>query len=245
MSGYYLSRDTHLYDCSASANRNAGYLVEHGSSSSFSGCTDNGSTCGWKVCKASAGIGLTDCSSSNNLRWALWIAFAERIAVTAFRQAGPAGDRGYQSILGWYNDDPNYELPVTDSRFEISASGDRSLGIINPEGGGNTYLLRWDGVPVTVPTTVATTRPTTSPTPTPTSSGHVRTMPGSIARPHDLDGDGRYEDVNGNRRGDFTDVVLYFNQMAWVAANQPLSPFDYNRNGRIDFADVVWLFNHL
>ncbi len=41
------------------------------------------------------------------------------------------------------------------------------------------------------------------------------------------------------------DVVLYFNQMAWIAANEPIAAFDYNGNGRIDFADVVWLFNHL
>ena len=44
---------------------------------------------------------------------------------------------------------------------------------------------------------------------------------------------------------DFADVVLYFNQMTWIAANEPVSAFDYNGNGRIDFADVVWLFNNL
>jgi hypothetical protein len=43
----------------------------------------------------------------------------------------------------------------------------------------------------------------------------------------------------------FADVVLYFNQMSWITANEPLSAFDYNGNSRIDFADVVWLFNHL
>ena len=53
------------------------------------------------------------------------------------------------------------------------------------------------------------------------------------------------EDVNGNGRKDFADVVLYFNQMTWIAANEPVSAFDYNGNGRIDFADVVWLFNAL
>jgi PKD repeat protein len=63
--------------------------------------------------------------------------------------------------------------------------------------------------------------------------------------PSDRDSDGKYEDVNGNGRKDFADVVLYFNQMAWITANEPLSAFDYNENGRIDFADVVWLFSHL
>jgi PKD repeat protein len=40
-------------------------------------------------------------------------------------------------------------------------------------------------------------------------------------------------------------VVLYFNSMEWIAANEPVSGFDCNGNGRVDFADVVWLFNHL
>ena len=68
--------------------------------------------------------------------------------------------------------------------------------------------------------------------------------PGGPA-PTDTDADGKYDDVNGNGRADFADVVLYFNQMTWITANEPVSAFDYNGNGRIDFADVVWLFNNL
>jgi len=63
--------------------------------------------------------------------------------------------------------------------------------------------------------------------------------------PTDRDGDGRYEDVNGNGREDFADVVLFFNQMSWIAANEPLAAFDFNGNNRIDFADVVMLFNEM
>ncbi len=70
-------------------------------------------------------------------------------------------------------------------------------------------------------------------------------IPGGAGVPHDTDGDGRCDDVNGNGRNDFADVVLFFNQMTWIAWNEPVSLFDYNGNGRIDFADVVWLFNHL
>jgi beta propeller repeat protein len=73
----------------------------------------------------------------------------------------------------------------------------------------------------------------------------LATVPGGTGAPRDLDTDGRCEDVNGNGRADFADVVLYFNQMSWIAANMPSASFDYNGNGRIDFADVVWLFNHL
>lgn len=63
--------------------------------------------------------------------------------------------------------------------------------------------------------------------------------------PLDLDSDGFFEDLNGNGRADFADVVLYFNQMTWIAANEPISAFDYTGNGRIDFADIVALFNNL
>jgi hypothetical protein len=63
--------------------------------------------------------------------------------------------------------------------------------------------------------------------------------------PLDADGDGLYEDVNGNGRADFADVVLYFDRMGWISANEPVPLLDCNGNGRVDFADVVWLFNHL
>jgi glucan 1,3-beta-glucosidase len=70
-------------------------------------------------------------------------------------------------------------------------------------------------------------------------------VPGGIGLPRDTDGDGLCDDVNGNGRRDFADVVLYFNQMTWIAGNEPVSAFDCNANGRIDFADVVRLFNNL
>ncbi|MEN6342241.1 MAG: PKD domain-containing protein [Methanospirillum sp.] len=73
----------------------------------------------------------------------------------------------------------------------------------------------------------------------------VLAVPPGTALPTDTNGDGIYDDVNGNGRKDFADVVLYFNQMSWIAANEPVGCFDCNANGRVDFADVVWLFNHL
>jgi PKD repeat protein len=74
---------------------------------------------------------------------------------------------------------------------------------------------------------------------------HPEMLPDRADLPNDLDGDGRCEDVNGNGRRDFADVVLYFNQMTWIGTNEPRSLFDYNGNGRVDFADVTWLFNNL
>ncbi len=73
----------------------------------------------------------------------------------------------------------------------------------------------------------------------------VNRVPGGNAAATDTDNDGLYEDVNGNGRKDFADVILFFNQMTWITANEPLAAFDYNGNRRIDFADMIWLFNTL
>ena len=50
--------------------------------------------------------------------------------------------------------------------------------------------------------------------------------------------------MNGNIRRGFADIALFFNQMSWIADNEPVSTFD-NNNSQIDFPDPVWLFNNL
>jgi PKD repeat protein len=77
------------------------------------------------------------------------------------------------------------------------------------------------------------------------SNKPLRPLPGLIKLPTDPDHDGIYEDLNANARLDFADVVLYFNQMTWIAANEPIPAFDLNGNDRIDFADIVALFNEI
>ena len=69
------------------------------------------------------------------------------------------------------------------------------------------------------------------------------TVPGASLPPTDPDFDGDFEDVNGNQRRDFADVVMVFNQLNWITTNEPVVRFDFNGNGRMDFADVVLLFN--
>jgi len=71
------------------------------------------------------------------------------------------------------------------------------------------------------------------------------TLPGMTSPPTDPDNDGLYEDLNGNGRTDFADVTLFFEQMEWVAANEPVALFDFNGNGRIDFADISALFTEI
>jgi PKD repeat protein len=68
-------------------------------------------------------------------------------------------------------------------------------------------------------------------------------FPGSTKQPTDPNNDGLYEDINGNDRIDFKDVVAYYNNMDWIGQNVAVAYFDFNRNGRIDFKDVVKLYN--
>ena len=82
-------------------------------------------------------------------------------------------------------------------------------------------------------------------TPTVTPTPNVAVVSGGSGAPTSTAHNGKYDDVNGNGRKDFADVVLFFNQVSWIAANEPIAAFDYIGNGRIDFADVVWLFNNL
>lgn len=48
-----------------------------------------------------------------------------------------------------------------------------------------------------------------------------------------------FEDVNGNGRIDFDDVVVLFNNTEDTAVTDNVEAFDFNDNGRIDFDDVV------
>jgi PKD repeat protein len=68
-------------------------------------------------------------------------------------------------------------------------------------------------------------------------------LPGYPQKPTDPNADGLYEDVNGNGRTDYNDVVLFFKNMEWISPHEPVACFDYNSNGRIDFNDVIRLFN--
>ncbi|WP_321506270.1 PKD domain-containing protein [uncultured Methanoregula sp.] len=70
----------------------------------------------------------------------------------------------------------------------------------------------------------------------------VLPLPGLSSSPTDLNNDGLYEDLNGNAGLDFNDVQLFFRQMDWIAANEPVAMFDFNHNGGIDFNDIQLLF---
>jgi PKD repeat protein len=73
----------------------------------------------------------------------------------------------------------------------------------------------------------------------------VAPLPGFDIPPTDPDGDGLYEDLNGNGGLDLNDVVQLFKYLEWIEANEPNSLFDFNGNGRLDFADIVQLFKEV
>lgn len=143
MSGFYLSRNTTLTNCNSTNNRNSGFYVHGGTNSSFDGCSDDGSTYGWKICKASSDITLENCRADNNDRWGFWASFSNNIQVLTFTQTNCTGFRGLLNNLGWYKDERKYQQPVTNSEFVMTYKGDSSLPIINREGSGNQYTCNF------------------------------------------------------------------------------------------------------
>ncbi len=63
--------------------------------------------------------------------------------------------------------------------------------------------------------------------------------------PGDPDGDGDREDINGNGRLDYQDVVSYFEHMDEPEMTDHARYYDYNDNGRIDYTDLVDLFREV
>jgi PKD repeat protein len=63
--------------------------------------------------------------------------------------------------------------------------------------------------------------------------------------PADVDGDGAYEDVNGNGRLDYDDVVALFTNLDSDAVQLNKEAYDFNENGRLDYADIVSLYEEI
>ena len=63
--------------------------------------------------------------------------------------------------------------------------------------------------------------------------------------PTDPNGDGLYEDINGNGKMDFDDVVKFFWHFEWMEKHWPTAAVDFNRNGLMDYDDIVELFKEI
>ncbi|MFQ5880609.1 MAG: LamG-like jellyroll fold domain-containing protein, partial [Dehalococcoidia bacterium] len=71
------------------------------------------------------------------------------------------------------------------------------------------------------------------------------TLPGMSGPAQDLDGDGTAEDVNGNGRRDFADIVVLFNNLGGSEVTGNVALFDFSVDGQVNMADVVALFDDL
>ena len=74
--------------------------------------------------------------------------------------------------------------------------------------------------------------------------GGPRTVVGSDA-PTDPDGDGYFEDLNGNGRLDYEDVRVLFLNLDSDSVQLNTGAYDFNENGQIDFADVTELYEEV
>lgn len=117
--------------------------------------------------------------------------------------------------------------------------------------GGNQTLVNNETHPVNSSTLVPADNVTagknsTSPIPVSNSSSVNLSVPIAIpgfnATPGDPDGDGRYEDLNGNGKTDLQDPPIFFTNIDWIKDHEPTRAFDFNGNGAIDFGDISALF---
>jgi hypothetical protein len=69
-------------------------------------------------------------------------------------------------------------------------------------------------------------------------------LPGQTNAPKDLDGDGRYEDVNGDGAVDILDVQLFFENLGNDAVQNNAEVYDFSgTGGQVSIFDVQALFN--
>ena len=74
-----------------------------------------------------------------------------------------------------------------------------------------------------------------------TAPGAAGPLSGQAMPPQDLDGDGRYEDVDGNGRREIGDAVLLFLRLGEVGADGPGARFDFDGDGGVGPGDVLRL----
>jgi PKD repeat protein len=81
-----------------------------------------------------------------------------------------------------------------------------------------------------------------------TRDGLVVTGPSALGggdAPTDPDGDGLYEDVNGNGRLDYDDIVTLFEEFDSDAVRMNEAAYDFNENGELDYDDIVDLYEEI
>ncbi len=143
---------------------------------------------------------------------------------------------------------PVEEPVVADDGSSVTLRAVDGGGAVQPGDGGQVATVSFDAVAVGRTTlTVAVDRfegeagDDAAPT---VRTGTVTVPPSRVdgVRPTDPDGDGVYEDLNGNDRVDYDDVVRLFRHPDAPAVTDAPGTYDVNGNGRADYDDVVELF---
>lgn len=130
-----------------------------------------------------------------------------------------------------------YEYPIAIEE-PLSGNGGSSKAVANS---GESFISSnggtWEDITTDFPNTNVCIKAFTDP--------YVPVFPGYTNPPTDSDHDDLYEDINGNGKVDFDDVVAYYANMNWIGKNATVALFDYNNNDLIDFDDIVKLYNLL
>jgi hypothetical protein len=71
------------------------------------------------------------------------------------------------------------------------------------------------------------------------------TLPGAVGPAQDPDGDGTFEDVNGDGNVDLFDALALYNNRNEPAVENNLELFDFNDDGTVDLFDALALYNEI
>ncbi|KQC04704.1 MAG: hypothetical protein APR53_02965 [Methanoculleus sp. SDB] len=132
---------------------------------------------------------------------------------------------GYITHLAWdFDNDGTTDSTDESPDHEYALSGTYTVKLTVTGPGGSDDEVKTDYITVTAV-------PALSP------------LPGYTNLPQDPDGDGLFEDVNGDSIFSFGDIRTFFEYYdAWIPANEPGECFDYDNNSMIGFGDVRALF---
>jgi hypothetical protein len=127
-------------------------------------------------------------------------------------------------------------LDLATVRLTAAREGEAALAVerlqVNDDDGGTYATTVPDPVPVRV-------------VGAPSGPAGPGPIPPATAPPTDPDGDGAYEDVNGDGAVGIGDVIVLFNGLSSPAVADHPDAFDFNGDGSVGIGDVVALFDEL
>jgi PKD repeat protein len=137
--------------------------------------------------------------------------------------------------------DDTGSVTIIEVTVEAQSGGETDLSIVPSTGNSDVLVFDETGTGYDVTGTNGATITVAGDTPTPT----LPTVCPDCSAPTDPDGDGLYEDVNGNGEQDFDDIVVLFENLESAAVTENADAYDFNGNDEIDFDDVVTLYEQL